>query len=156
MSCPTATPTMRPAAAAPAIQREALDDREVNGCVNLGNAITRAGRSAASRRRKICACWATRRSAEKWPSASVVASTRMFSSQAENSLKRARHAPHVVRCGCDARPSVQIAAKASSSRCALSLNRLRSDMPFLQFRVGGRKVGQQRPQLRSEEHTYEL
>ena len=76
---------------------DAFEERDVRGCVNLGKAMTRAGRSAASRRRKICACWIARRSAEKFSSASVIASTRMFSSHVEMSANRARQVTHLSR-----------------------------------------------------------
>ena len=54
ISWPTPTPTISPAANPAATHRDACDERDASGGVNVGNAITRAGRSAASRRRKIC------------------------------------------------------------------------------------------------------
>ena len=67
--------------------------------LHAGNVMTRAGRSAASSRRKICACWAASRSGVRPNSASSIASVRSSDIQFENDVYRSRHSAQSWRCG---------------------------------------------------------
>ena len=120
---PRPKPAIRPAAAATVTQRRTCEWPLMTARAAFGKAMTRAGRSSASRRRAICACCAARRSAGKASSASARSSSRDAErASASNAANRARQSAQASRCGSAAgpprcRPEARERRVARDGRC---------------------------------------